>query len=92
MCHLGNPEEIYKGVKESKFIEELLQLLKETEEVKLLEAVLKCLYELMVVGSRLGSYNVVLDEVKKTIGVIDRLETLQYHQDELVFAALTKLL
>ena len=64
----------------------------EQQDSFILEPALKCLWEILYIGSKLGSKeNIILKELKTIPGFIDKLEILQYHTDNAVYNELNKI-
>ena len=69
------------------------ELFRETEEVKVLTVAIKCVYEFMAIGERVGEgSNGVLEEFRRQKGFVDRLEMLQYHTDGEVYGEVSKVI
>jgi hypothetical protein len=48
---------------------------------------------MLALGSKMGqSRNLVLEELKRMPGFLDRLETLQYHEDQDIYREVVKVL
>lgn len=73
MCHLGNPEEIYKLITEYHVLPAVAMLLQQDEDVKTIETALNCLYELLATGGKVHEHNAVLAELERIPGLFDRL-------------------
>lgn len=92
MCHLGEIGAVFNLLRDLKIIENILPLIAQDQDVRLIEVALNALYEFLSLGERVAQPNPLLRMLENTVGFCERLETLQKHKSPDLYRLVVKLM
>jgi hypothetical protein len=94
MTYLGDPERVFLLFQQRKIVEYYALMIDNKSEVKSIEISLDCLYSIFGAGEKYkqNGENMFIVSMNSIPGVIDRFEQLQYHNSEVIYQKIVRIL
>jgi hypothetical protein len=91
MSHMGDPKAVYTVLTELKVLDNLLHIISQDEDQRLLEVGLQALYDLLALAERVAQPNPFVRVLENAMGCFERLEALQHHESMEIYRFVIKI-